>query len=158
MFDTRFRTPINISPMVTVPYMEVETSRVHDLVYHRGRVHSNIRRGEGSHVAALTVSWLLGEKMTRPSRTDHLLRLPERNTPHLKSSLYCEDKTYRGTISSHLGARNLEKARSPEDWHRGEHRWLPDKATPKSTLQSTKDKDGTTTNNRAEQSQTGSKG
>ena len=53
-------------------------------------------------------------------------------------------------VSSHPGARNKEEAQSPEDRHRGEHRRLPDEATPRSTLRSTKDRDGTTTSDRVE--------
>ena len=60
-------------------------------------------------------------------------------------------------ISSYPGAQNREEARRLEDQHRGEHRRLPDKATPRSTLRSTKDKDGTTTSDRVEGSQTRSK-
>ena len=54
----------------------------------------------------------------------------------------------------YLGASNREEARSPEDRHRGEHHRLPDKDTPRFTLRSTKNKDGTTTSNRAKEIRT----
>ena len=69
-------------------------SRVHDHVYHKGRVHNNIRCNKGSHVATSAVSRLVNKNTAQPSRTDHLLRLPECNTPHPKSSLPCKDKTH----------------------------------------------------------------
>ena len=56
-------------------------------------------------------------------------------------------------VSSYPGARNREEA-SLEDQHRGEHRRFCDKATPRSMLRNTKDNDGTTTSDRAEESQT----
>ena len=119
--------------------MEVEALGVHGPVYHRGQVHSNIEHNKGSHLAASTVNRLLGKKKTRPSNTDHLLGSQSNNTPHSKSSLSREEETYWGTVSSHLGARNKEETRSPEDWHRGEHHRLPDEATPRTTL---RDNDG----------------
>ena len=62
--------------------MEVKASLVHDPIYHRGWVHSRIGCSEGSHLAASTVSRLLGERTTRPSSTCdsqstiHLIRNP----------------------------------------------------------------------------------
>ena len=85
------------------------------------------------------------------------MRLTKCNTPHSKPSLSREEETYWVMISSYPGAQNREEARRLEDQHRGEHRRLPDKATPRSTLRSTKDKDGTTTSDRVEGSQTRSK-
>ena len=125
-----------------------------DCIYNRGWVHSNIRRNERSRVVALTITWLLGEKTTRPSNTDHLLRPLAHNTPHPNSSVPCKDKTHWGTVSSHSRCCNLEKARSLEDWYRGEYRWLPHKTTPSSTLRRTKNKVGTPTSARAEKNQT----
>ena len=48
------------------------------------------------------ISWSskLQECTTKPSNTDHLLRLQERNTSHSKSSLPCEDETRWGTVST----------------------------------------------------------
>ena len=113
--------------------MEIETSRVHDPVYHRGRVHSSIRHSEGSRVVTLTINRLLGEKTTRPFSTDHLLWFLERNTPHPKSSLSREDKTYWGAVSSHPGTCNIEETWSqrlsiidPNEEQKGKPKIEPD--------------------------------
>ena len=137
--------------------MEVEASRVHNSVYHWSWVHSSIGSSEWSNLAAPTVSRLLNQKPNWPTSTDHLLWLRERNTPHQQSRLSCQDEAHWGMVSSYPGARNREETWSLEDRHRGEHRRLPDKATPKSTLRSTNDEDGATTSDRAEESQTRSR-
>ena len=59
--------------------MEVEASRVHNPLYHRGRLYSNFRCSEGSHLASTTVSRLLGGETNQPSSTENLLWLSECN-------------------------------------------------------------------------------
>ena len=138
--------------------MEVENSIVLGPVHHRGRVHSNIGCNKGSYLVAPIFNQLLSEK-TNPSRSpsvEHLLRLSKRNTPHSKSSLSHEDKTNWDAVSSYLGAHNRKEARSMEDQHKGYHR-LVDEATLRTTLQSSKDNDGTTTSDQAEERRTRSR-
>ena len=139
--------------------MEVESSKVHDPVYHKGQVNSNIERGEGSNLVAPTDCqfFSFSYEPNRPSNTDNLLWLTKRNTSHKQPSLWREDETHWGAVSSHLGANNQKEALSPEDPHRGEHRRLPGEATPRTTLRSSKDNDGTMTCDRAGQSRTRSK-
>ena len=93
--------------------------------------------------------------MTRQSNTDHLWQILESNTPHSESNLSHERKTYWGMVSSHPGARNKEEAQSPEDQHRGEHRRLPDEATPRSPLRHTKETNGVGSEGVAGQSEIG---
>mgnify|MGYP006957878043 CR=1 FL=1 len=133
--------------------MEFEASRMHGHVYHRGLVYSNIRGNEGSHLSAPTVNWLFGDKTNWPSNVNHLLQLSKLYTPHLKSNLSCKEKTHWGAVSSYPWARNREKARSPNNQHRGEYCRLPDNATSKSTFQNTEDNDGARTRARAKRSQ-----
>ena len=130
--------------------MEVEASKVQDCVYHKGRLYSRLGCSEGSDMASPTISRLLDEETNRPSIVDHILQLSERNTPHSKSNLSREAKTYWGVVSSYPGARNRREAWSSKDRHRLKHCWFPDEATLRTTLQNTQDNDGTMTSDWAE--------
>ena len=88
----------HISPTVAVPYHG-------GLIY---RVHSSIGCSEGSHMGAPIVSRFLGDKMTRPSSSDHLLRFSKRNTPHSKSILWRKDDIDWGTVY-HIRELVIEK-------------------------------------------------
>ena len=57
------------------------------------------------------------------------------NTPHAESGLSCKDKAYRGAISSHPVAHNIEETRNLNDRYLVEHRQQPNESTTRWSLQ-----------------------
>ena len=94
--------------------MEVEASRVHNHVYHRGRVHSSIggsiRGNKGSNLATTTDGRLFDQEMNHPNHSDLALGLTDHNTPHVEPNLPCKEEAHKGEVSSYSGALHRQES------------------------------------------------